>query len=183
MRLTNQKREEIVVTVMAKIFETEELELDQKQNDLGYEAYCHQYPEEMRKKMADLPVGWLHESDTYHIQFGHIHRHFQHSESLRFIARHKNSYNVYLDKLDNPKSPVMKKFMELEKMEKSLKGRKTQMESQVKSVVYSVNTINQLKNIWPELFEHIEIKHAEREKLALAPLLRNVNSALASKDS
>lgn len=181
MRLTKSRKENILNQVIAKLFDKQEEDLATAKRDLAHDIYDDQFDAVEQKLMTSLPNGYLKEGTVFYTYFDNDYLRFTLNESKRFQANNWQYSEFRFDKYENPKHPVFKAFSKWKKSEKSFKEEKKKTTAQVNALLESVTTYNKLKELWPEVIQHVSLDEAKPSSItSLAPVLTDINRKLAT---
>lgn len=180
MRLTNEKRDAIVNQIVSKMFSEREKVHAEKGKKLAKDALSLAFNHNL---VQACPDGFLPETKVVNIYFPGSHSfHVCMDESFRFpysLTRYGNAeITIPLDKLSKT---FEKQISDHIYTGKKLATERIESKREVQSILYSVNTTKQLKEIWPDLFDLIIIDEEQAKPInQLAPLVGKYTKQLKS---
>lgn len=178
MKLTNEKRDSITSQVVERMFAEKEKAHTEKGKQIALEAVQQSFDNSLVKT---FPPGYLPETKSVNIYFPGNHSfHVYLDEAFRhpydMNRKWSDGIEIPLDKLT--KSTEKKVSNHIYEGQHLADARK-QARSEIKSILYSVNTSNQLKELWPDLFEFVMIEgETKKPNNQLAPLVSKYTKQL-----
>lgn len=157
-RLTIDIRNAIKGDLLAHRFAKEENKIKQENHKLAVRAYNALYTPTERRRMNDLPKGWLEEWNYLIVRLCGITVRLTLPESRRFPATGRRNFTVNAQDLRD-------KHDELHAAEQKLAEEKRKASAEIAAILYSVNTINQLVAAWPEVKPFIKKRIKEAPQL------------------
>lgn len=179
MRLTNEKRDAYIKQIVETLFESKKKEIEKEKiecaNLLINDAFDHEL-------LNSLPEGTVPKSNHLHFA-GDGNFHFNHSFDKEVRYPYKNHafgsiriVNSYISK------PVETKVYDFIRKHEKLKDEIKASTNEIKAILYSVNTSNQLIEIWPEINNLISFDDPVKvENTQLAPIVSKYNKLLELK--
>lgn len=177
IRLSNYIKDTVIARLMKHAFEEREKALKAEEYGIGDAVYKDVYSAAVRRKMDDMPKGFLLEDDDLKVQFeGNSFTHIHFGERRRIAQSHKyNAAKVY-----DSKHPLTERYREWKKRESALKNEKRTTKSNARAVLDSVSTLKKLIEVWPEVEQFVEdFKPSATGKAQLPALpLKDLNRSL-----
>ena len=153
VHLSNYIKEAIIARLLKHAFEEREKALKAEEYGIGNSVYKDVYSAAVRRKMDDMPKGFLPEDDDLKVQFegnGFTHIHF--GERRRIAASHEhNAAKVY-----DSEHPLTERYRDWKERESQLKNEKQTTKSNARAVLNSVSTLKKLIEVWPEVEQFVE---------------------------
>ena len=170
MKLTNQIRDDIRSQLMKKAFSKKQELIAEAEFNVSQSLY-DEYIKEYQKYINKLPENWLTKRDYIYIR--DINGYLL-SVQLRGNIKTTRDLPSFQLKKEDRTQELLTKF--LKQKEEFIKEKQT-MDLEIKSVLNSVNTTQQLLKTWPEVEEFIP-RDAERPITALALPIKNLNKSI-----
>lgn len=180
MRLTNEKRDALKNQIISKMFSDERKSLDEKRVQICEDIFSEAVDESLA---SNFPEGWLPEVSSISIFLtGNL------SIYADFQAKKRcpNRYLRYSETAQVPEAEIsklnQKRVSDYVYAKKDFLEKKHSAEKEVHAILYSVNTSNQLKELWPEIFKVIDLPEDESKPTnQLMPLVDKFNKQLKLK--
>lgn len=159
------------------MFDKEEKSLKERAENLAEQLILETINTE---ELSEFPNGYFPEAKTIylHLNGGSV---FCHDlrRNVRCPYYMKGNYS---NSITIPTSKISKKSeneaFEIERLRNFLSQKKKESRDEIKAILYSVNTLNQLKNIWPDVIKFIDIQDEVKATTELAPIVSKYNRML-----
>ena len=147
MRLTNEIRERLLTRVLSHGFKERQYLMKKAYMDFADKCYSDTYTPEIQSLISQLPNNFFPKVTTINMSFGG--RKFQHNGSKTVPVGYL-SYHGYINKLAED-HVLTDEFLYLEKENDALKKELADAKQNAKALLYSVQTMKRLLEVWPEI--------------------------------
>lgn len=166
-RLNKNTRQQLLMLMLEKGMEEFEKQLSKDEAKLAIRAYNKLYTASERKKMYDLPVGWL--STRYDIQVslraGNAYTSLEFDTERRFQDQTERCSLVL-----EPDDPLGASIAEHIADKRDNREKRQQLKSQLRCVLHSVTTVKKLLEVWPEAAQFTEQLDLSEPQLPALPI-------------
>ncbi len=172
-KLTITTRDQIERAVLYQCFKGREEALEAREHEIGDAAYNEIFGAKDRERMLSLPRGWLPECGSFRVQISGRTVSLPLATPRRFPDN--KSHGVLAVFEANHK--VSRRWQTFENAKTDLKDGRKKLRSEVRAVLYSVNTTKQLLEVWPEIAPFL--RDADKPPQTLPSLrIEELNTAL-----
>lgn len=148
--------------------------------------YEYQYGE-YKALLETLPKNWTYKTETLCYYIGHPHTASLPSEDYRFIGKCTTQMShprrivcqlePHINITDN--EDLVQKWRSMVASYHVYNEKKVRLVQDAKQILDSINTLNQLKSIWPELSKYLpEEYRTEKETRVNSEILKSINERL-----
>jgi hypothetical protein len=182
MRINKSDKENLCAEILSKMFNEDFAKIKSEKAEIGNVIIDSLVDLELLSK---APEGYFPYMKRCYFYLGG-----NTTLNVEFQSSRKAPYSMiyYMDSgkigEDQLSKAQIKKLFDLNVKEEALTAKRRETKDQVNSILASVNTYKQLKELWPDLFKYIscpELKEAS--KTSVAPLVSNLNKLLTSNKS
>lgn len=176
IRLTKDTRYILVSRIIEHGFSEAGTALLKEEYDLGLEVYNYAHPEKYRKLMAQFPAGYFGTDDDIYLHVDGEYHKLAFGKRLPFPASRGQSKTEVSITSGEPLGSRVLDFVR--RKTKHFEERKT-AHSAAYGVVNSVDTLQKLLEVWPEITEFAkDILAKEKAVTSLAVPIKNLNDML-----
>lgn len=168
IRLNEMLRQEICNNALNHVFKKRDEEIKKKEETLAIQTYLAMYSKEEIELMGNAPKKAFRRENYIYVNYNGRRKCLDFKKEMPHFYDHESKTKFPSD------HQLTKFFEELEEQKDSLKRDRRELSLKIKSTLNSVNTTNQLLEIWPEAKEYIP---AQKEKVLL-PAIINLNSEI-----
>jgi len=147
-KLTQELKNGIVGDLIRHRFDADTTKLEKERDKLADAIFKSAFSAPQRKKMNDLPAGWLPTTIRVDIMVGGQYSSFQIKDEQR-IPYDKRNHRCMLN-VDG-KDPLGQRVTEWNTAWKSLQSTKDQARKEAHAILNSVTTTAKLQKVWPEI--------------------------------
>lgn len=150
----------------------------QQLEDRGKKLAQQIISEAINKDVEKMPSGYLPESSQISVHIsGGSNFFYDLDRNIRYPFSMYSHGRINIPSFKLSKESESEIF-HLQKDYNFLSQKKRESKQEIKAVIYSVNTLNQLKNVWPKAVEFSEIQDEVKPKTELAPIVSKYNRLL-----
>lgn len=189
MKLNQDIRDKALAAALARAFSDREAAHKEQREALGNALHSHEHGD--GEKIAEaMPEGWVNTTREIVIQHVDFERHSNSSTTKytkedatillgrwRACPRHSPRVNVKDD------HPMFRDFCTLAKSGDQLRKERAALESKIRTVLYSCNTVAQLKEVWPEGVPFLPVVEKKEKAMVPVSLVKELNKTLGLSGS
>lgn len=176
MKLSKSKKNEVLDTLLSKMFDQKFEKISEEFTNLGNEILEDQLD---NNHIELIPKGWLPKYSSFVV---YLSNHNAAYFNIQFVGPYhlmKSSYNEQASfNSDDISKNLVIKIDKIQKKKSKLEQEKKQLKVQIQSILESVNTSNQLIEIWPDVTKYISLEEKPKAPMSVAPYIANINKYL-----
>lgn len=145
MRLSQHSRESIVKEAIAKAFDAKKARNTKEFEEVGRDAYNLTFPGASLTVVKTLPKLWLKKSSDLNFKFNETWAQIHLTEAV-IVPPGKDGYclGIITDK------SLVRRFENAQEASRKNKEESNKVKRELTALLNSVNTLKQLKEVWPE---------------------------------
>jgi hypothetical protein len=186
IKLNTSHRDAIQRKLIENKFSPREKQLVLDNEKLALDVYHATFSPSERKKMDELPVGWLRRVHTIRARLGGVDFGYKLAgkKSVPMPAEKCDTYNeqsTFLLAVSD--GPLAVEARRLERETEAIKTEKEKLRSEIRSVLFNATTANRLITLWPEIKPVVDAVlsvYVVQQNLP-APRVEDLNKALGLK--
>lgn len=175
MKLTNTMRDTICGAIIAHKFNKPQDDMMKQFSKFGDEVYCDIYDTKKRRLMASLPQGWLPTNNGFYVSFGGLRDLLRMTQKRTFPYESQIAHGKVI-KTYAADHAFSVKHMEIRNTLKDIEQERAKYRSQAESILYSVQSVSRLLDVWPEIKAFIPAPEVKAQVPALR--IADLNAAL-----
>ena len=175
MKLSNSKRDTAIEKVLSVMFSERQNKIEKRGFDIANDVLNHVLDSKYIESIKDGYLPTTSKVNVYLSGYSSFHK--------LLDTSFKCPYNLYRHdgiqiKEDMITKSLVKMITDLEIDNKTLNDEREQSRAEIRAIFYSVNTTNQLKDVWPEVFDYITFEEIIVPKYEIAPIIDKFNKKL-----
>jgi hypothetical protein len=185
--LSNSMRDKILDQIIKDAFNKEKTDHEESRYKFSEKVYENIYKSDIRKKMNELPDGWLPETTEFSVQFGseasgYCRRMLKDPKRFPNSAVHGGGYSRPCLKVFDNADPLTTEHKKITDRGIELDARMKKAASEARAILYSCNTTSQLKTVWPAAKKYAEMyEPTSKAKTHIALQTKELNQLLGLK--